>query len=115
MFRQKPLVSTTKTNEKYYTNTCQDLVDKYILAVGFEKNVNYFIEMYLKDIDLSVLFVQGKVAKRFDFIIKTNNMVLIQTSMVEIQRLMKWQEATRCFRRKLVLLMDSHLSVLWTE
>ena len=29
----------------------EDLVEKYIVAAGFEKNVNYFKEMYLKDIE----------------------------------------------------------------
>ena len=59
----------------------EDLVEKYIVAAGFEKNVNYFKEMYLKDIeakwniDLSALSNQGKAAKRFDFVIKTDKMV----------------------------------------
>ena len=52
----------------------EDLVEKYIVAAGFKKNVNYFKEMYLKDIedkwniDLSALSNQGKAAKRFDFV-----------------------------------------------
>ena len=51
------------------------------MAAGFEKNVNYFKEMYLKDIeakwniDLSALSNQGKAAKRFDFVIKTDKMI----------------------------------------
>lgn len=42
------------------------LVEKYIVAAGFEKDVNYFKEMYLNDIeekwniDLSALSNQGK-------------------------------------------------------
>ena len=46
-----------------------------------EKDVNYFKEMYLKDIeekwniDLSALSNQGKAAKRFDFVIKTDKMI----------------------------------------
>lgn len=28
----------------------EDLVEKYIQAAGFKKDVNYFKEMYLKDI-----------------------------------------------------------------
>ena len=57
------------------------LVEKYIVAAGFEKNVNYFKEMYLKNIeekwniDLSALSNQGKAAKRFDFVIKTDEMI----------------------------------------
>ena len=59
----------------------EDLVEKYIVAAGFEKDVNYFKEMYLKDIeekwniDLSALSNQGKAAKRFDFVIKTDKMI----------------------------------------
>ena len=59
----------------------EDLVEKYIVAAGFVKGVNYFKEMYLKDIeekwniDLSALSNQGKAAKRFDFVIKTDNMI----------------------------------------
>lgn len=59
----------------------EDLVEKYIVASGFQKDVNYFKEMYLKDIegkwgiDLSALSNQGKAAKRFDFVIKTERMI----------------------------------------
>lgn len=59
----------------------EDLVEKYILAAGFEKNETYFKEMYLKEIedkwniDLSALSNAGKAAKRFDFVIKTENMI----------------------------------------
>ena len=59
----------------------EDLVEKYIAASGFVKNINYFKEMYLKDIeerwniDLSALSNQGKATKRFDFVIKTDDMI----------------------------------------
>lgn len=59
----------------------ENLVEKHIAAAGFEKEVNYFKEMYLKDIekkwdiDLSELSNQGKAAKRFDFVIKTEKMI----------------------------------------
>ena len=51
------------------------------MAAGFKKNENYYKEMYLKDIeskwniDLSALSNQGKAAKRFDFVIKTDKMI----------------------------------------
>ena len=47
----------------------EDLVEKYIVAAGFTKNVNYFKEMYLKDIetkwniDLSRTFQSGQSCK----------------------------------------------------
>lgn len=59
----------------------EDLVEKYIVSAGYEKNVSYFKEMYLKDIeqkwdiDLSALSNEGKAAKRFDFVIKTDTMI----------------------------------------
>ncbi len=59
----------------------EDLVEKYIMAAGFKRDVSYFKEMYLKEIeerwniDLSALSNQGKAAKRFDFVIKTDRMI----------------------------------------
>ena len=59
----------------------EDMVEKYIIEAGLKKNVNYFKEMYLKDIekkwdiDLSALSNKGKAAKRFDFVIKTDSMI----------------------------------------
>lgn len=59
----------------------EDLVEKYIVSAGFVKEKNYFKEMYLKDIekkwniDLSELSNKGKAAKRFDFVIKSDNMI----------------------------------------
>ena len=65
----------------------EDLVEKYIVAAGFKKNVNYFKEMYLKDIeakwniDLSAVSNQGKMEKRWDFVVKTDNCIyLIETN-----------------------------------
>ncbi len=59
----------------------ENLVEKYIQEAGFVKDVNYFKEMYLVDIekkwniDLSVLSNQGKAAKRFDFVVKTEKLI----------------------------------------
>lgn len=59
----------------------EDLVEKYIQEAGFRKDVNYFKEMYLRDIerkwkiDLSALSNQGKAEKRFDFVVETENMI----------------------------------------
>ena len=59
----------------------EDLVEKYIMAAAFVKEKTYFKEMYLKeieqrwDMDLSALSNQGKAAKRFDFVIKTDTMI----------------------------------------
>lgn len=59
----------------------EKLVERYIVEAGFKKNINYFVEMYLKEvqtrwrIDLSALSNNGKTEKRFDFVIKTENMI----------------------------------------
>lgn len=59
----------------------EDLVENYIVKAGYVKDENYYKEMYLKDvekkwnIDLSALSNQGKAAKRFDYVIKTDTMI----------------------------------------
>ena len=59
----------------------EDLVEKYIEDAGFVKGVDYFKEMNLSSIEqkwninLSAISNEGKTEKRFDFVIKTNNMV----------------------------------------
>ncbi len=59
----------------------ENLVEKYIVSAGFVKDISYFKEMYLIDIEkkwninLSELSNQGKAAKRFDFVVKTVNMI----------------------------------------
>lgn len=55
----------------------EDLIEGYLKS----ESVEYYKEMYLKDIeekwgiDLSALSNNGKSAKRFDFVVKTNDMV----------------------------------------
>lgn len=59
----------------------EDLVESFIQKAGFVKDVNYFKEMYIHqitnkwNIDLSAISNQGKMEKRFDFVIKTPNMI----------------------------------------
>ena len=59
----------------------EDVLQGFIEQAGFVKDKNYFKEMYLKeieekwDIDLSSLSNLGKVAKRFDYVVKTNNCI----------------------------------------
>lgn len=61
----------------------EDLVESYIIKAGYEKNVNYFKEMYLTDIekkwnlDLSAMSGNSTSTKRFDFVIKTENQVYV--------------------------------------
>ena len=59
----------------------EDLVESFIKKAGFVKNVSYLKEMYIHeitekwDIDLSAISNQGKMEKRFDYVIKTSSMI----------------------------------------
>lgn len=59
----------------------EDLVETFIQKAGFIKNENYFKEMYIHqitdkwNIDLSAISNKGKMEKRFDFVVKTPNMI----------------------------------------
>ena len=59
----------------------ENLVESFIQKAGFVKDVNYFKEMYIHqitnkwNIDLSAISNQGKMEKRFDFVVKTPNMI----------------------------------------
>ena len=59
----------------------EKIVQGYIEKAGFIKDKNYYKEMYLVDIekkwdiDLSALSNKGKTAKRFDYVVKTDNMI----------------------------------------
>lgn len=59
----------------------ENLVESYIQKAGFIKDKTYFKEMYIRQItenwgiDLSAISNQGKMEKRFDFVIKTAGMI----------------------------------------
>ena len=59
----------------------EELVEGYIQKAGFKKDITYFKEMYLADIeerwgiDLSALSNRGRARKRFDFVVKTDSMI----------------------------------------
>lgn len=61
----------------------ENLVEDYIQKAGFVKGQNYFKEMYITeiekkwDINLSAISNQGKMEKRFDFVIKTDNQIYV--------------------------------------
>lgn len=65
----------------------ENLVESYIIKAGYKKDINYFKEMYLKDIekkwnlDLNEMSGNNTSTKRFDFVIKTDKQVyLIETN-----------------------------------
>lgn len=59
----------------------EDLVESFIKKAGFEKDKTYFKEIYIHQItekwgiNLSAISNQGKMEKRFDFVIKTEKMI----------------------------------------
>ena len=59
----------------------ENLVESFIKKAGFEKDKTYFKEMYIHQItakwgiNLSAISNQGKMEKRFDFVVKTPTMI----------------------------------------
>lgn len=59
----------------------EDLVELYIKKAGFVREKNYFKEMYISDIakkwniNLSAISNQGKMEKRFDYVVKTEKKI----------------------------------------
>lgn len=59
----------------------ENLVESHIKKAGFIRDKDYFKEMYLSNIekkwgiDLSAISNQGKAEKRFDFVVKTPDMI----------------------------------------
>ncbi len=59
----------------------ENLVESFIIKAGFKKDQSYFKEMYINritekwGIDLHAISNKGKMEKRFDFVIKTPNMI----------------------------------------
>ncbi len=61
----------------------EDLVELFIVKAGFQKDVTYFKEMYIGDIqarwgiDLSAVSNNGKAEKRFDYVVKTDRQLYV--------------------------------------
>ena len=61
----------------------EDLVESYIQKAGFKRDINYFKEMYVSEvsrkwnIDLSAVSNQGKMEKRWDFVVKTDKTIYV--------------------------------------
>lgn len=59
----------------------ENLVEKFIINAGFKRDKSYFKEMYIHEIvekwgiDLSAISNQGKMEKRFDYVVKTDKMI----------------------------------------
>lgn len=69
----------------------ENLVESFIKKSGFVKDETYFKEMYIHqitekwNIDLSAISNQGKTEKRFDYVVKTPNMIYgIETNFTAV-------------------------------
>ncbi|MCR4900756.1 MAG: type II restriction endonuclease [Treponema sp.] len=82
----------------------ENLVENYIKKAGFKRNVNYFKEMYISEvskkwnIDLSAVSNQGKMEKRWDFVVKTNNCIYLVETNFYGSRGSKLNETARSYK-----------------
>ena len=82
----------------------EDLVEEYIIKAGYIKNVNYFKEMYLSEIekkwnlDLSAMSGNNISTKRFDFVIKTDNQVYVIETNFYASNGSKLNETARSYK-----------------
>lgn len=82
----------------------EDLVEKFIIQAGFIKDVTYFKEMYIHEItefwgiDLSAISNQGTTEKRFDFVIKTDNMLYVIETNFYSSKGSKLNETARSYK-----------------
>lgn len=82
----------------------ENLVERYIKRAGFIKDNTYFKEMRTNeiekrwDIDLSTLSNHGKTIKRFDFVIKTDNIIYAIETNFYASGGSKLNETTRSYK-----------------
>ena len=82
----------------------ENLVESYIKKAGFEKDKNYFKEMYIHEIekkwnvDLSAISNQGKMEKRFDFVIKTDKQIYVVETNFYSSEGSKLNETARSYK-----------------
>ena len=82
----------------------EDLVESYIQKAGFKRDINYFKEMYLADIerkwnlDLSAMSGENTSTKRFDFVIKTDNQVYVIETNFYASNGSKLNETARSYK-----------------
>ena len=82
----------------------ENLVESYIIKAGYKKDVDYFKEMYLKDIekkwnlDLSEMSGNNVSTKRFDVVIKTDNQVYVMETNFYSSGGSKLNETARSYK-----------------
>lgn len=82
----------------------EDLVESYFVKAGFVKDIDYFKEMYLSDIeskwglDLSGISNQGKTEKRFDFVVRKGTTVYAVETNFYASQGSKLNETARSYK-----------------
>lgn len=82
----------------------ENLVESYIEKAGFKKGENYFKEMYIHEIQkkwnisLSAISNQGKMEKRFDFVIKTEHQIYVIETNFYASNGSKLNETARSYK-----------------
>lgn len=82
----------------------EDLVENYIIEAGYVKNVNYFKEMYIKeiesrwDLDLSAISANDTSTKRFDYVIKTSTQIYVVETNFYASQGSKLNETARSYK-----------------
>lgn len=82
----------------------EDLVESFIVKAGFVKDVSYFKEMYIHEIqdkwgvDLSAISNQGKMEKRFDYVVKTESMIYVVETNFYASSGSKLNETSRSYK-----------------
>lgn len=82
----------------------EDLVESYLVNSGLVKGVSYFKEMYIHEIqdkwgiDLSCISNDGDTEKRFDFVIKRENMIYGIETNFYTSRGSKLNETARSYK-----------------
>ena len=82
----------------------EDLVESYIVKAGYKKDINYFKQMYLDNIekkwglDLSALSGNNTSTKRFDFVIKTDKQVYVIEANFYASNGSKLNETARSYK-----------------
>lgn len=81
----------------------ENLVESYIIASGYKKDISYFKEMYLKDIknkwDIDLTQISSNTStKRFDFVIKTDNQIYAIETNFYAQGGSKLYETARSYK-----------------
>lgn len=82
----------------------EDLVENFIIKSGFVKDKTYFKEMYIYqieekwNIDLSEISNQGKMEKRFDYVIRVNKEIYVIETNFYASQGSKLNETARSYK-----------------